>query len=972
MDPRLARILYGCFIVSGAAGLIYEVIWSALLSNLVGGTTTTHTVVLAAFMGGLALGNRFGGRWADTGILPLRLYAYLETAVGILGVLSPQLADLAGAIYVSLAPDPSGAFVWLDSPLRLALAMATILPASFAMGATMPALVRACTTRLGGLGASVGWLYFINSAGAAVGALMATFYVIPKFGLDLGLILVGTSNLLLALLALGLSRRVHGEQAYPAADAPHEPGTTGRPSEPEDAPALQLHEPAPARVYTRPQVRAALDAVFLSGIATMLIELVWTRILALTMGGSAHAFAIMLATFIAGIALGGVVAARIAKGDRDVLGPLLIAEGIAVLSLVLLFPWYDRLPFAFHGAAALIASKEAAYPVYLAVCTAMAILAMLGPTIAFGATLPLASRVVTSAIGQAGRSVGGVFSTNTLGNVIGAAAGGLTLVPLVGLEWTLRIGALLVALATLRLAVAVEPGSRLRRFGLSACGLAALMTLAVPGWDPLLLHSGLYRSLEHDVGSVAHFRATSGKIDFLFEEDDEEATVSVIENANGHRLLRVNGKSDAGNHRDVPTQVLVGQLPFFFHADAKRVLVVGLGSGITVGAVLAHPVEHVDVIEISPAIVNGSRYFDEWSHAPLDDPRVTLHVRDARNFLRVLPEDVKYDVIVSEPSNPWQPGSAALFSQEYYEQLKDRLAPGGVMSQWVHTYEMDESVLDVILRTYAQVFERPRIWSARGNDMVMVAAATGDLEVDFDRMAKRLALPKVASEMRRVTPDDRTMTLDTLLMHEVMAARQFRAVWGSAEEQIIHTDRIPVLQYIAPKAFFVGANAKAFRRRDARQLPRERGDLLLARRLGSGPLPLERLLEVDDYFAARDFKIDEGVASAVALRLAELRPENLRHLERLADLDLLSVPTERKQWAMAAERVGDLDKTQCLMLIAQELRRVTQGTSIFTSVSLDGYLKARTACIERFPDLDGSTLRGMDQRASRYAPETGN
>ena len=959
----MARVLYACFIISGGAGLVYEVIWSALLSNLVGGTTTTHTVVLAAFMGGLALGNRFGGRWADTGVLPLRLYAYLETAVGILGVLSPQLAELAGHVYVSLAPSPASPMMWMDAPLRLLLAMATILPASFAMGATMPALVRACTTHLGGLGASVGWLYFINSAGAALGALLATFYVIPTFGLDLGLILAGTSNLLLALLALGLARQVHGDQAFEAKEARDE---LARPETIEELDLGPLVEP---RVYSSGQVRAALDAVFLSGIATMLIELAWTRVLALTMGGSAHAFAIMLATFIAGIAIGGVIAAWVARGDRDVLGPLLIAEGVAVLSLALLFPLYDRLPFAFHGAAALIASKEAAYPVYLAVCTGMAVLAMLGPTIAFGATLPLASRVVTSAIGEAGRSVGSVFSTNTLGNVIGAAAGGLTLVPLVGLEWTLRVGALLVALASLRLAFALASESKLRRVGMMGAALATLIVLVAPSWDPLLLHSGLYRSLEHDVGSVEHFKSTSGKIDFLFEEDDEEATVSVIENANGHRLLRVNGKSDAGNHRDVPTQVLVGQLPFFFHADAKRVLVVGLGSGITVGSVLTHPVEHVDVVEISPAIVNGSRYFDEWSHAPLDDPRVTLHVRDARNFLRVLPPDVKYDVIVSEPSNPWQPGSAALFSLEYYEQLKSRLAPGGVMSQWVHTYEMDEDVLDVILRTYAQVFERPRTWSARGNDMVMVASGEGDLDVDFDRMAKRLALPKVASEMRRVTPDDREMSLNTLLTHEVMAARQFRAIWGSAEEQIIHTDRIPVLQYIAPKAFFVGANATAFRRKDARQLPRERGDLLLARRLGSGELSAKELRAVDGYFAARDFKIDRGVASAVALRLHELEPEHLGHLERLEALELRHVPTERKQWQLAKRELERLDQNQCLMLIAHELRRVTRGTSIFTSVELDGYLEARKRCVERFPALDGSTLKGLDQRASRYAPK---
>ena len=300
--------------------------------------------------------------------------------------------------------------------------------------------------------------------------------------------------------------------------------------------------------------------------------------------------------------------------------------------------------------------QKSAYPVYLAVCTAMAILAMLSHrlrvTLPFEPSRDLCDRPSRPLSRQC-------FLNQHHGQRHRRRRRRLTLVPLVGLEWTLRIGALLVALASLRrhsLGLSQWVRARYQRRGTRPSSLSLFLH-----GTHCSSHSGLYRSLEHEVGSVEHFRATSGKIDFLFEEDDEEATVSVIENANGHRLLRVNGKSDAGNHRDVPTQVLVGQLPFFFHADAKRVLVVGLGSGITVGSVLTHPVEHVDVVEISPAIVNGSR-FRRVEPRPLDDPRVTLHVRDARNS-RVLPEDVKYDVIVSEPSNPWQPGSAALFSQ---------------------------------------------------------------------------------------------------------------------------------------------------------------------------------------------------------------------------------------------------------------------------------------------------------------------
>jgi spermidine synthase len=532
------------------------------------------------------------------------------------------------------------------------------------------------------------------------------------------------------------------------------------------------------------------------------------------------------------------------------------------------------------------------------------------------------------------------------------------------------VGMLIVALAVLRLIVVSTSNTNWMAethrlvAGASLVAMTIFMVLS-PGWDRVLLHSGLYRTLEHKVGSAEEFKRSVGDLKFLYERDDAEASVAVVENDLGRRLLRVNGKSDAGNHRDVPTQVMVGQMPFFFHEAPKRVLIVGLGSGISVGSVLAHDVEHVDVVEISPAIAEASRLFDAWSHAPLDDPRVHLHIRDARNFMRVLPEDVRYDIIVSEPSNPWQPGSAALFSLEYYELLKSRLAEGGVISQWVHTYEMDDDVLEVIMRTFGRSFPMPRVWTSRGNDMVMVAA-DGPLQDDLKHMASVLAQPKVAAEMSRIMPGEAPMSLEYFLLHEVMGPRQFRATWGASEDAVIHTDAHPVLQYQAPQSFFVGANATAFRRKDARHLPRTHSGLLFAKWSAARVYDISDLDRIDRWLAARDFKIDRKFASAVAIELWRAEPENPVRLARLDQLGLLDlVGRERLDAAFGKEQAME-SGLACAKRSGAMLKQLIARTSVLTPQPTASFVSQQERCLKAFPEASAKHVNGLYRLARPY------
>ncbi|MEZ4269211.1 MAG: fused MFS/spermidine synthase [Myxococcota bacterium] len=953
-SPTSARItgpvLAFAFAVSGAAGLIYEVVWADLLGLLVGGTTATHTVVLAAFMGGLALGNRFGGTLADRTTRPLRLYARLEAISGVLALLSPALATVAGDVYVALAPIPESAFAFLDLPLRLALAAAAILPGAVAMGGTLPALVRATSERLGDLGSTVGWLYFIHSLGATLGAFGAGFVLVPTFGLDIAVIASGILYVLLAGLA-ALLDVVSG----PVSDAPDG--------------AADAAQASAARVYPVVQRRAAMQAVFISGIATMVVEIVWTRVLALTMGGSAQAFSIMLCTFIGGIAFGGLIAARVAGGDRDAFRPLLIAESVAAGSLILLLPFYENLPLIFHDLAGSVARESSAYPLYLAICTFIALLAMAIPTIAMGATLPLASRVATARHDEAGRGVGSTFSVNTVGNVIGASVGGLVLVPTLGLELTLRAGAVVLLLSALRLALIGASPVWFRRPAVLTLAALAVLLVVSPRWSPAMMHAGLYRSLDTDYGSADEFRSTTEDVEFLFAEDDAEATVSVVENAVGHRLLRIDGKSDASNRGDVPTQVLVAQLPVLFRPDAKRVLIVGLGSGISVGTLLAHDIERIDVVEISPAVARASRFFDEWSGAPLSDPRVHLHVQDARSFLRTSPPDARWDVIVSEPSNPWQPGSAKLFTTEYFQLLASRLAPGGVMSQWVQTYEVSDSVLSTVLATYASVFPNARVWNSRGNDLVMVAAE-GELPVDLGQLEGVITKPAVARELARITPDGEPLDMLSFLALEVMGATRFRSYFGSLDRVTVHhSDRFPVLQYEAPRAFFVGEAAEQFKQHDGRRTPRTRSDLLIARWLGERVLPESELRRMATLFRERGRMLDEPIAHALTSALWERHPEDLgllRELERSGNLEIIA---EREIWDRALALGAPADESTCLSWVDYEFRRMAATVSVFTEPDFARYDTAHANCRGRFPGL-AERLAQFTRRLAIHRPKS--
>ena len=454
------------FCLSGATGLVYEVIWSRYLRLLLGGTALAQILVLGTFMAGLALGNHLFGRLADRPLGKLRLYALLELGLGLYCLLFPQIFDLLRALYLTTAIQ-----VGVDSPLlpilKSVICIASILIPTMLMGGTLPVMAKFLVRRLAEVGSRIGLLYFLNTAGACAGAYLGGFILIEALGLRLAVILTAMVNLGLGLAFLLLSRNE-------AAQGERSAGPT---------------DPLP---YSSFQVAWTLAVIGISGALTMLYELAWIRLAGMVFGSSIHSFTVMLMTFIGGIALGSAVAAWLLKSKRDALLWLALCEAGICLTVLALLPAYERMPYWFLVLASTLDREGDTFWQYQLVKIALSMLVLMAPTILIGMTLPLATRVAARGVPLLGRNVGSVFSINALGSVVGVALTGFVILPGLGLEHTIQAGmAASGLLAVILLAIHHDLSGRLKTLvSLGLCALVAASLWLLPQWDMKLLHAG--------------------------------------------------------------------------------------------------------------------------------------------------------------------------------------------------------------------------------------------------------------------------------------------------------------------------------------------------------------------------------------------------------------------------------------------------------------------------------------------------
>ena len=791
------------FFLSGSCGLVYEIVWTRYLTLYLGNTTAAHTVVLATFMGGLALGYALLGPRADRVASPLRLYAALELAISLYCLAFPLVIDSLGGAYVTAARHlgPGSAAVVLRIGLAvLALAVPTVM-----MGGTLPAVARAMTTRVARSGEVLAGLYALNSAGAVVGVVASGFLLISTLGLQSTILAGASVNLLVALAAFALARR--DLAPTPADPSPREPAPL-----PDHGASI-----------------AVLVGAGVVGFASLTLEALWIRLFAVVLGSSTYSFTVIVAAFITGIAIGSELVRRLLP--RLSSPPRAFAAFAALASVVVMStgPLYVRLPHLFGRLKGVLAPTDGAFLLYEGMKFSVALVVMVLPTALLGMLLPLAGAVSTKRSGTIGAGTGHAFGVNTAGAVLGAALAGPLLIPWLGLAGVLRGAALLLAVAAI--VVAAVPGGR-RAPVLTVASLALLLTAVLPiRWDPRIIASGEFLSRRAVPASFDAYETRAGREELLHHEDGPNVTVDVMARG-GERYLKINGKTDASTGGDMITQITCAHIPLLLAPDPKEVLVVGFGSGVTADSVRRHPV-HADLVEIAPEVMAAGRFFSEANHDVLASDAVTFHVEDARTFL--LLRDTKYDVIISEPSNPWVAGNAALFTTELFTAARDHLQPGGLLSQWFHLYEMDDDMVRLILRTLTDVFPYVSFWEPFPND-VLVIASTEPFEPDLDRLVARMKAPGISADLERAGIRSAAGLLSLQAVSPEVASRIART------DGPRNRDNLPILELSAPRALFRKDRSEWLEPYDQRG--EAASGLLLSRLLADRPLTVEQAEEL--------------------------------------------------------------------------------------------------------------------------------
>ena len=712
-----------CFFGSGLTGLIYELIWLRRLQLTFGSTTYSVSTVLAAFMAGLGFGSYIVGRWVDRSRLGgVRIYAYLELGIGFFGIFSLPLlwvAEMAFARSQSLLNlGPGGA-----SLLKFLFAFPVLAIPAGLMGGTLPALVRGLVQERGGLGEAVGKLYGINTAGAALGTALTGLLFIEFIGLWATIAVAVSINLGIGFIVLMRIRGLYD----PESD--EEPAYEPPVAEPEE-PEVQLRD----HLRQGPVLFCAVS-ILLTGGLSMLYEVAWTRMLSLVVGSSTYAFTLVLTIFLLGLALGSLIYGFLYKPGRwqvsvrSLTLVLLLLAGWVSLTLALI----PRLPLAMLW---MIQLPGASFLRLLSFETVMAMFLLLVPTILLGAALPMSISIISRATGQLGRDVGGAYLVNTVGAIAGSLLTGFLLVPALGVRGALMLG-LGLNLALVSVAFFAFSSTIWRQVaGLCLIIGLTLFSFSRPRWPAAVFDAGLH--YQHNMAPAESPLDVERRLNrfpskLLFFNEGVNATISVRRH-NDAITLFVNGKPDASSVEDMPHQVLLGLVSGLAHPKPVDVGIVGWGSGVTAYATTFFPeVKRIDVAEIERGVVEASHLFNEVNGGVHRDRRVNLYYDDARSYF--LTTKREYDLIISQPSNPWMAGVSNLFSRDFYQLAKGRMKQGGVLAQWLQLYYLDSRSVALVLRTILDSFEHVQLWFTDVGDVVLLASDS-ELDISLDRVRK--------------------------------------------------------------------------------------------------------------------------------------------------------------------------------------------------------------------------------------------
>jgi spermidine synthase len=749
-------------------------------------------------MGGLGVGSYLGGRVIDRVRAPLvlvKLYGLLELVIGAYALLIPFLLIVLKPLQTVIYNGLYRYFIIYNLLTFLICAVILCIPV-ICMGATLPILCRFYVTRLDNLGTHAGRLYGLNTIGAALGSLVCGFWLINLWGVWGSLLFAVSVNTMIGLSCLAVSYQAKVIDSGDALRA-----STSK----KIAPNVKINDESPVHPLER---KAGLVIFVVSGFCAMACEVIWTRLLGLIVGPTTYSFTIVLVTFITGLGLGSLIFGYVADRAKDCLRLLLFTQAAAALLVLAVSQllgnshlFFAKLIFTFRDQFGLLNVLKAAF----------LFLFMILPTLCFGATFPLVGKIYTRSVANVGRSIGVAYMLNTIGALCGPFFAGFLLIPLLGKEssLTLVVGLQLATSICIAGVLLWKKRRSVLQFGwLAAPVLTGLvLCLNYPAWSHRQLSIGKYHHFEEIrleltasgwleslfQGVKILERIEKGKLVYYGEGIGGFTTVVKFTDTMGNinYAMANSGKADASSRYDMETQTLLAHFPMLYHKNTKTVMVIGLASGITAGEVLHYPVEKLDILEINDQVVAASNIFIPWNNGVLSDPRTHLIIQDARAHIQLTEQT--YDVIISEPSNPWMAGLAALFTRDFFSLAKERLNAEGIFVQWMHAYQMDWETFALVGRTFAGVFPNSRLIimnpSKREGDFLLVGLKGNHKPVLGDSKQKLSYLQK-----------SKNVTIkDPRLLYRLVVAEDLPGLFGSGA---VHTDNRPRLEFSAPKLVY--------------------------------------------------------------------------------------------------------------------------------------------------------------------------
>ncbi len=783
-----------CFFLSGLSGLIYEILWTRMIIKIIGGAPFAVSIILTVFMAGLGLGSYIAGRTIDRFREPfklVRLYGILELAIGAYCLLLPVFLACFKPLFAACYNRLFDHFMLYTLLTFAGCTILLIFPVT-CMGATLPILCRFYVTKLAHLGANAGRLYGLNTIGAAVGALLCGFWLLHLLGINGTLAFAVTLNGAIGIISIIAASRFGASCELPANNRLEEH-------------SLRHQDAAGAPCIQKGEATAALVIFAVSGFCSMSYEVIWTKLLGLIAGPTTYSFAVVLVTFITCLALGSMLFGWLADKVKRPLWLLLETQVIAALLVLLVSHLLGNSQFFF---AKLIYHFRDNFAL-LNISKGLVLFAfMLAPTICLGATFPLVGKICTPSVSRVGRSLGFAYAINTIGAVSGSFAAGFLLIPLVGKENGVRLTVGVQILTAVLVIVLLPALARKGRFQGAAALAPAAFGLALcfflPKWNRTALSLGRYHRQTEIVNEImttgwiksiwsgSEILAGQHTDEIVFSRDGISGftTVTSYEDAFGNveYILLLSGKPDASTSGDMATQTLIAHIPMLFHPHPRTVMVLGYASGVTAGETFCYPIEKLDVLEISRDVVDASRFFDPWNGNVLSNPRTELIIQDGRAHLQLTTR--KYDVIISEPSNPWMAGLAALFTRDFFELAKARLSEGGIFAQFFHSYQMDWNSFALVCRSFAAVYPNNAMVQTSGGDYLLLGFKNSK-GIEFSNVQRNLPCAQKSKNLK--IPGAKAL-------YRLVKTENLALLAGDGP---VNTDNMPKLEFAAPKNMFV-------------------------------------------------------------------------------------------------------------------------------------------------------------------------